>query len=154
MIVYRIVQNRARTNDLSGTGAHRVGGRWNTRGTYMLYTSENSSLAMLEALVHFDRSLTPPNLFIMHIEVDDAAPVYTVPDADYPADWLTAGLIANQLIGDRLMNERNYLGIGVRSAVNRVEYNYLLNPLFPGYARLVRVIDVIELPVDSRLVGK
>ncbi|MBL8232954.1 MAG: RES domain-containing protein, partial [Bryobacterales bacterium] len=31
-----------------GEGARRVGGRWNSRGTRVLYMSENRSLAVLE----------------------------------------------------------------------------------------------------------
>ena len=125
-IVYRIVQNKSRTPDLTGTGAFRAGGRWNSKGTYMLYTSENSSLAYLETLVHFDKSLAPPLLFIVQISIDDNAPIYTYPDKDYPTNWMTSGLIKNQEIGDSWMKEGKYLGIKVRSAINALEFNYLL----------------------------
>lgn len=152
MTLYRIVQQSSRTTDISGTGAFKAGGRWNSKGTYMLYTSENSSLAMLETLVHFDKSLAPPFLYIMQIDVDVSAPIFTLPDSEYPTNWLTLGLIANQHLGDRLMNENKYLGIRVRSAINIVEYNCLLNPLFPGYGGLVKVATVKELQMDGRLV--
>lgn len=151
--VYRIVQNKARTLDLSGTGAHRAGGRWNSKGTYMIYASENSSLAYLETLVHFDSSLSPTMLFIMEININDSAPVYTFPDSDYPPDWLTTGLLINQEIGDKWMNEAKYLAIKVRSSINTFEYNYLLNPLFPNFIDLVRVIAVNEIGIDGRLVS-
>jgi hypothetical protein len=48
----------------------------------MLYTSENSSLAYLEALVHFERSNMPARLFVMQLEVDEAATIYTPPDEE------------------------------------------------------------------------
>ena len=153
MFLYRIVQNISRSNDLSGTGAFRVGGRWNSPGTYMLYTSENSSLALLENLVHFDKTIFPPQLYIMQLELDKAAPIYELPDADYPPDWLTNGLIANQQMGDKWMDENKYPGIKVKSAVNIFEHNYLLNPLFPNFNSLVRVTQVRELDTDGRLVG-
>jgi len=60
MIAYRIVKSIGRAGDFSGTGAFRNGGRWNSKGTYMLYTSMNSSLAYLETLVHFDEADMPP----------------------------------------------------------------------------------------------
>jgi RES domain-containing protein len=69
MKVFRIVQDKRRTSDLSGIGAFRSGGRWNSKGTYMLYCSENSSLAFLESLVHFDKILIPPQLFISELEI-------------------------------------------------------------------------------------
>ena len=50
------------------------------------------------------------------------------------------------------MNEKKFLGIKVRSAINSAEFNYLLNPLFPGFYDLVRVADVIEIKFDERLV--
>jgi RES domain-containing protein len=151
MEAYRIVQRKARATDISGTGSFRVGGRWNSKGTYMLYTSENSSLAYLEALVHFDQSLSPPQLFITQIEIDDKSPILTLPEAGYPTNWEKVGSIETQQLGDRLMKDLNYLGIRVRSAINTREFNILLNPLFPDYMNLVKVIDVTELAIDPRL---
>lgn len=152
MLLYRVVQDRARTGDLSGKGAFMWGGRWNSKGTYMLYTSENSSLAYLENLVYFDKSLFPPQLYIIQINVDDAAPVFIPADKDYPVDWMKLGQTKNQEMGDRWMSEKKYLGIKVRSAINIYEYNYLLNPLFPRYHDLVTVSAVSVIDVDGRLV--
>jgi RES domain-containing protein len=64
MLVYRIVKNRARVNDLSGTGAFMNGGRWNYEGTYALYTSEYRSLALLETLVHTEDEELPPTVIV------------------------------------------------------------------------------------------
>lgn len=151
MNVYRIVQNKERTTDLSGIGAFIAGGRWNSKGTYMLYTSENSSLAYLESLVHFDRSRMPPRLFIMMLELDSAAKIYSLPDAEYDPNWQNPGLIANQKLGDQWMKSMLYLAIKVRSAINSSEFNYLLNPLFPRFHDLVKVIRVEEIMTDGRL---
>jgi RES domain-containing protein len=152
MKAFRIVQDKYRANDLSGTGAFRSGGRWNSKGTYMLYCSENSSLAYLESLVHFDKMLIPPQLFITELEISDDSLIYTLPAKEYPKNWMKISLIENQQLGDRWMNEKKYLGIRVRSAINLLEYNVLLNPLFPKYYDLFRIISVREIPVDERLV--
>ena len=152
MQVYRIVQKHLRTTDLSGIGAFHAGGRWNSKGTYMIYTSENSSLAYLENLVHFDKSLMPPELFIMTIDVDDASPIKTLIDAEYPADWMKVGLLASQHLGDRWMADVNYIGVKVKSAVNPFEFNYLLNPLYPGFLGRVKISSVTPIDVDGRLV--
>lgn len=152
MFVYRIVKSKARTTDLSGTGAYRTGGRWNNKGTYMLYTSENSSLAYLETLVHFDDTDYPPNLYIIKIEIDNKVPIYTFKENEYPAEWMHLELLENKRLGDRLMNEKKFLGIKVRSAINNAEFNYLLNPLFPRFYNLVKVVDVMEIKVDERFV--
>src|SRR5690606_24274992 len=153
MLLYRIAKSRQRTNGLSGMGAYTFGGRWNNPGTYMLYTSENSSLAYLENLVHFDSDIIPPNLFIMGIEVTGPPElIYTFPENSYPKQWTRLGHLENKRLGDRWMREAAYLGVRVRSAVNPKEYNCLLNPRYPGYGDLVKVVSVEPLPVDSRLI--
>jgi RES domain-containing protein len=151
MRVFRIVKNMARANDLSGTGAFKPGGRWNSKGTYMLYTSENSSLAYLETLVHVDPATFPPSFVISQLEIVKDAPVYVVPDSEYPNSWLLPNLLENKMLGDRWMKEMKYLAIKVRSVVNPREYNYLLNPLFPGFSSLVGFIDFTEISTDGLL---
>lgn len=152
MMLYRIVKSLERTSDISGTGAFRIGGRWNSKGTYMLYTSENSSLAYLENLVHFDIDEIPAKLYLMHLQLQDNAPIYTLKDNEYPDQWAQVGDIESQIIGDTLMNEKQFLGIKVRSVVNINDHNYLLNPLFPGYHDLLKVEGVSEIKVDDRFV--
>ncbi|HXB30353.1 MAG TPA: RES family NAD+ phosphorylase [Puia sp.] len=152
MKLYRVLQDRNRAMDLSGTGAFRWGGRWNSKGVYMLYTSENSSLALLESLVHFDEGETPPQLYTIELEIPDNAPVYMLPDSEYNKDWLKLSLLENQKQGDHWMEEKKYLAVRVRSAINPDEYNYLLNPVFPRYHNLVKIISVKKIKVDERLV--
>lgn len=153
MLLYRIAKDKQRTADLSGMGAYKFGGRWNSPGTYMFYTSENSSLAYLENLVHFDAAIIPPKLFIMEISIPDRPELlYTPGDTTYPKQWLKLGSLDNKKLGDRWMKEAAYLGVRVRSAVNPKEFNCLLNPLFPDYHELVQVKSVEQLPVDGRLI--
>ncbi len=152
MTVFRIVKSKNRINDLSGTGAFRVGGRWNQKGTYMLYTSENSSLAYLESLVHFTTLDFPINLHIIHLNIDDNAPIYRLPDKEYPKNWMEIGNAATQEKGTALMNDNHYLAIRVKSAINPEEYNYLLNPLFPDFQKMVRVISSAVINTDRRLI--
>lgn len=152
MVVYRIAQSLARAGDLSGMGAAKYGGRWNSKGTYMLYTSANSSLAYLENLVHFDEVNFPPHLYIAEIELKETGSIYELPDKKYPAGWQTHDHIENKLMGDKWMTEKQFIGIKVRSAINRLEFNFLLNPLFPGYRDLVAINYIEPIIVDARLI--
>lgn len=152
MFVYRIVKSTSRINDLSGTGAYRNGGRWNSKGTYMLYTSENSSLAYLETLVHFDKIDYPSDLFIVKIEIDKKAPVYIVKDSEYPLEWKRLELLENKALGDGWIRENKFLAFKIRSAINDAEYNLLLNPLFPRFQDLVKIVDATEINIDERLI--
>jgi hypothetical protein len=117
----------------------------------MLYTSENSSLAYLESLVHFDRFNMPHRLFIMQMSLNSTAPVYSLPDSEYPHDWQTTALIANQQLGDELMKAMQYVAIRIRSTINPSEFNYLLNPLFSRFHDLIKITNIIEIMTDERL---
>lgn len=152
MNVYRIVKGEKRTHDLSGTGAFLNGGRWNSKGNYMLYSSENSSLSFLEILVHAAETILPADLFITTIVVKDDALIYTVKDDEYPFDWQKLDNLANKAAGNNWMAARKFLGFKVRSAVNASEYKYLLNPLFFGYQNLVEISEIIPLNIDWRLI--
>jgi hypothetical protein len=54
-------------------------------------------------------------------------------------------------MGDTIFIDKKFLGIKVRSAVMQDCYNYVLNPLFPGYYDVVKVVEVKPLAVDKRL---
>lgn len=151
MHVFRIVKSKNRTNDLSGIGAFQSGGRWNNKGSYVLYTSENSSLAFLENLVHFDAEETPDDLYIIDIKIQDERLIYHVPDSDYPERWFDMDNFSSKNFGDNLLRKHEFLGIKVRSAVNQSEYNILLDPLFPGYHTNLEILSVTKIPIDQRL---
>jgi RES domain-containing protein len=137
-------------------GAFRNGGRWNNKGTYMLYTSMNSSLAYLENLVHFDESDLPPNLYIAAIEINSDSSIddliYELKDSEYPVSWQLHENLENKTFGDGWMLAKKFLAIKVRSAVNPTEFNFLLNPLFPGYHDMIKELSIEPLDVDARLI--
>lgn len=145
---------RRRASDLSGTGAFNDGGRWNSEGVFALYTSENAALALLEVLVHADESELPPHLFLMTIEVDDKAPIYSVPDSRLPDNWRIPDNMELKRIGDRILRGERYLAIKAKSAVLPAAYNFILNPGHPDFAKMVRVVKVQPLDVDGRLLKK
>jgi RES domain-containing protein len=153
MVVYRISKMKERAQDLSGKGAFLFGGRWNSEGTFMLYTSLNASLAMLEVLVHADESEIPPQMFISHIEIDGDAPMYQFPDKELPNNWREPGNLHLKMLGDRMVSENKFIGFQARSAVLPSEWNILLNPQFPDYSKHVRIQKVDRIETDIRLLG-
>ena len=60
---------RAKHPDLDGKGAAIVGGRWNSLGTHVVYTSSCGALAVLEYRVHALED--PADLLVITLEVDD-----------------------------------------------------------------------------------
>jgi RES domain-containing protein len=151
LFVYRIVLSKARTADLSGTGAYRYGGRWNSKGTYLLYTSESSSLAMLESLVHFEPQEFPSELYLIRLKLSDRVSLYSLPEKDYPSNWRQPGSTACASIGDAFVQKKRHWGMRVRSAVNPEDFNILLNPAMSGWQQSIRVESVSQIEVDWRL---
>jgi len=152
MIVYRIAKTETHARDISGLGAGKYGGRWNSKGTYMLYASMNSSLAYLENLAHFDESGSPPNLYIIAIELKNDDLIYQLPDEKYPASWQVQDNPENKIMGDEWIAENKFMAFKVRSAINPTEFNFLINPLYPGYNNLAVIKSVELLRVDARLI--
>lgn len=58
---------RRKYADLSGEGARLYGGRYNPPGIPAVYSSENIALALLEILVHVDKSEVPTDYVVMAI---------------------------------------------------------------------------------------
>jgi RES domain-containing protein len=52
--VFRICKTKYAATSFDGESAFRFGGRWNTRGTRIIYTAGSLALAVLEMLVHLD----------------------------------------------------------------------------------------------------
>jgi RES domain-containing protein len=151
MRFYRIVKLKKRTKDLSGLGAFLEGGRWNSPGSFALYTSENPSLALLEVLVHLDESDTPPRMFVMELEVDDQYPITKIEVDVLPKGWRIPDNIQLKQMGDAMLRTADTIGFSVPSAVLPGQYNIILNPYFPGFLDYVQVISVEPLEVDQRL---
>ena len=84
MLVYRIT-NRKCASDISGTGAALYPGRWNKKGTPVLYTGTNREIALLEILVHIPPMISP-ELDILTLEIPDDS-VLTVEINDLPDNW-------------------------------------------------------------------
>ena len=65
MITYRI--SRRPYAGLTGEGARLYGGRFNPPGIPAVYTSQSIALAVLEILVHIDKSEVPADYVVMAI---------------------------------------------------------------------------------------
>ena len=60
-------------DDLSGKGAEMTGGRWNRKGTPLLYTSTSRALACLETFAHLNAGAKLPlNRYLIEIDIPDA----------------------------------------------------------------------------------
>jgi RES domain-containing protein len=127
-------------DDLSGKGAARSGGRWNRKGTPLVYTSTSMALACLETIVHLGgMHPLPLNRYLVEIEIpDEAWAARTRFDVAAHVGWdaLPAGLISIDW-GTQWAKTAAQLVAEVPSIVVPEESNILLNPVHPLAATLV-----------------
>ena len=86
MIVYRLCK-RVYSYDLSGRGAEASGGRWNGKGTAMVYTSASRALCMVEIMVHIPAGIIPKDYYLVSISIPDIIRVLTLDPKDLPNNW-------------------------------------------------------------------
>jgi len=153
MVVFRIARS-AYVRDLSGAGARLYGGRWNHRGTGVIYASETRSLATLEYLVHVPLAHLPADLSLASLEIPDDVPLEEIGRSDLPEGWRRFPA-PSELADLRTAWARSCRGLVLRvpSAVVEHEYNVLLNPSHPDISR-VAFADVRPLSLDERLLSR
>lgn len=151
MLLYRITNCRHIT-DLSGYGAFLTGGRWNSEGTYMIYTSQSIALSMLEVLANIPRHLAKQNFCLLVLELqDDEAKILSV--KNLPNHWdIYPHVISTRTIGDNFVENQESAALKVPSAVVPEEYNVLLNPRHPNFTKKVKIISHKTILIDKRLV--
>lgn len=123
--------------DLTGSGARMYGGRWNNKGTPVIYTSESRALAALEYLVHVPLVLVPDNLSIREFDIPDGIRITEIGISDLPPDWTAyPPPDTTAEIGDGWIKRGRTLLLKVPSVVVTGEYNVLINPLHPDFNKV------------------
>lgn len=152
VLLYRIGKTK-RIRDLSGEGARLFGGRWNPKGTAVLYTSDSTALATLETLVHTRLDLMPRYLSIIVLELPDNLEVNLIATEELPQSWwINPAPPELAQIGEKWSVQQSSVALVVPSAVTPTGEgrNYILNPLHPDFAQ-VKIVDVSPYDYDQRL---
>jgi len=153
MIVYRITKTRY-INDLTGTGARQYGGRWNHKGTGIIYASESRSLAILEYLVHVPLSILPSDLSIVSISIPDTINLNEIPAFSLPENWkIYPAPLKLADIGTNWAMSNESLLLRVPSVVVEHEFNILINPSHPDIKH-VSILNAEKYLFDDRLIQK
>jgi RES domain-containing protein len=132
---------RAKYPDLDGKGAAIAGGRWNSIGTAIVYTSSCGALAVLEYRVH--TRIDPGDLVLYRLDIPDTL---TIEKAPWSPDLNTA-----RLFGDLWASSMRSPVIAVPSVVVPHQINYLLNPRHPEMAGNITIVDRQSFVLDLRL---
>ena len=152
--IWRTCQDKYKNTAFDGVEASLFGGRWNSPGLKMVYTSECLSLAVLEVFVHLELANKIKPFVCIGAEITDDIAVETM-DLDniiqlspngrtYPAPSILAEY------GDRWLNEKRTAVLVVPSAVVPQENNYLLNPEHPDFEKIT-ITTPEPFSFDSRM---
>ena len=125
MQVYRLTREKYAT-PLHGKGAAlSTYNRWNSKGTEMIYTSENKALTILEVLVHLTENQIPNDYVLLSIDIPNDASMKTISTKN------DLTISKSQCIGDEFIESNQYLVLRVPSAIVPGEFNLLINPFHP-----------------------
>ena len=150
---WRIVKSRHVGTAFDGEGARLYGGRWNSPGTRMVYTSASVSLAVLEVLVHLQDASLLSSYSLIAARFDDAL-VERLDRSMLPDGWrLYPASRELQRIGNEWVKNGRSAVLEVPSAVVERESNYLLNPAHPDFSSVV-IGEPEPFTFDERLLAR
>ena len=148
---WRIVKKRQAAAAFTGEGARQFGGRWNLRGTAVVYTSSSLALAALELFVHLGKAQTSIDLVCFQISIPAGVRVEVLPQRRLPADWRVQPVPATtQAIGSRWVSTCASAVLQVPSVLIPSEFNLVLNPAHPDFSKL-RITGPKPFGFDDRM---
>jgi RES domain-containing protein len=134
---WRLIKAEHADDAFTGEGARRGGGRWNSKGVRLVYTSGSLSLATLEMMVqtHFYSALKS----YVCIPIDfDPSLLQSIAIDDLPDNWQADPIPQSvKKAGDRWIKNQESVILKVPSAIIPVEVNYLINPSHPDFGKIV-----------------
>lgn len=150
MTVYRLSKEKYK-DDLSGMGAERYGGRWNSKGKGMIYTADSRALAKLEVAVHVALYRMPRDYYMVVLDIPDEEIVPYDITRLQGKDWKHNPPIKfTQTEGDLFLEERNSLVLKVPSTLVEGDFNLLINPEHAKAKRL-KILGSQKFDFDMRL---
>ncbi len=149
MKVYRLAK-AAHANDLSGRGAELYGGRWNSRGTAILYTSQSRSLCCVEIAVRTPLGNIPLDYRLISLDIPDTS-IEEIKAGALNEGWRSAPHgMETEKIGNKFIAGGKSLILKVPSAVVDGDFNFLLNPSHPKFKE-VKINTIENFDFDRRL---
>ena len=134
--VWRIVSANFKDKAYAGDGARIHGGRWNSKGVAVVYTADSLALASIEMIVN----LPAPKLLQKYVRISAQIDLDLISDlsgAVLPVDWASRPISpSTRVIGDRWVKEQSSAVLRLPSIVVPDEFNYLLNPVHPDFAKI------------------
>lgn len=150
MRLWRICREKFAAEAYSGEGAQRYGGRWNSKGVPVIYTSTSLALAVVETFVNLEPNLRPDDLVSIPAELPDGIPTERLDVKSLPANWHKSRGESLRHFGDEWLRAQKTVALYVPSAAVRGEWNVLLNPAH-GDFRKIKVHKPQPFEFDLRM---
>ena len=151
LVAWRLDQARHAATWDSGEGAYLAGGRWNSKGTRVVYAALDPATAILEVAVHKTfRVLDTARHVLTAIDIVDPAAIHVVEPEDVPnANWLRPCIpsAGQQSFGDDVIGRHKL--VVLPSAVSTHSWNLMFDPRAASGAIRLRVQEPFAL--DTRL---
>ncbi len=150
--VYRMTK-AVFARDLSGTGAAKYGGRWNPKGTYVLYTASSAALSMLEWLAHVnERDMDEQYCLTTFLLPEESTKKIT--EKDLPPNWQNVPPPTTLAeIGRKFVEDGVFLVLEVPSVLVPYDHSLVINTQHSLFKQ-VKIESVININPDSRLYSK
>jgi RES domain-containing protein len=150
MNVYRLQRKKYKI-ELSGIGASKAGGRWNSKGIEIIYTAQNRALAMAEILVHLSVGTMPNDFVMIEIDIPKSIKIKHLTENELPLNWNVFPLNSNsQKIGNDFIRENKFCVLRIPSSIVKEEYNLLINPNHKDFKK-IKIVNSSDFTFDSRL---
>jgi RES domain-containing protein len=144
MIVFRCTLEAHIESTLTGEGALRYGGRWNSKGIAAIYTAESRILAVLELVIRQPIDKICADYRILPIEVPDK-----FVEPKIPQKWKQDESITRK-IGDNFLKNSEHLLIKIPSVLLANSFNYIINPRSSEISQ-IKLLQPEQILLDRRL---
>lgn len=163
MVVYRYLKKKYVNDPLSADGAKKTGGRWNSLGIPILYTSLSASTAQLEILASVNDSMLLSLFELVSIQLPDDSVWKVEPESLHQLQMIKGSLTSwddpihpsyTKEFGDFWFEERSSLALMVPSSLCALDYNVLINTEHPDFNK-VQVLPLTSgYPISPRLIER
>ena len=149
MQVWRLFPGRFRDSAFTGVGGLYAARRWNHVGTPMVYTATSPALAALEFFVNLEPNEAPDDLLIAEATIPDDC-VETIDLKTLPRNWRALNNRGCRDLGSAWAASLRSLAVKVPSIVVEGDWNVLLNPKHPQFAK-VKIGSAKPFRFDRRM---
>lgn len=147
MYVYRICLAKW-SHELKASGA---GGRWNSKGKFVIYTAASRALACLENIVHRSGEGLNNSFKVLTIDIPDSIKFSKVNIASLNKDWFEFNNYSYcRSIGDKWIDNQETLILKVPSAIIPAESNYLINTAHIDFKK-IKIVSSEDFNFDPRV---